>query len=66
MGFYLLLPLAIIGNALIFHGVVGFLIATRTSTTSLRTKRSDRAYKTCMAGALLVVFATSLTFITWS
>jgi len=66
MGFYLLLPLAIIGNALIFHGVVGFLIATRTHTTSLRTKRSDRAYKTCMTGALLVVFATSLTFITWS
>ena len=66
MGFYLLLPLAIVGNALIFHGVVGFLIATRTHTTSLRTKRSDRAYKTCMAGALLVVFATSLTFITWS
>ena len=66
MRFYLLLPLAIIGNALIFHGVVGFLIATRTGTTSLRTKRSDRAYKTCMAGALLVVFATSLTFITWA
>mgnify|MGYP003632552420 FL=1 len=66
MGFYLLLPLAIVGNALIFHGVVGFLIATRTHTTSLRTKRSDRAYKTCMAGALLVVFATSVTFITWS
>ena len=66
MGFYLLLPLAIIGNALIFHGVVGFLLATRTHTMTLREKRSNRAYKTCMAGALLVVFATSLTFITWS
>ena len=47
-------------------GVVGLLLATRTHTMTLRTKRSDRAYKTCMAGALLVVFATSLTFITWA